>query len=325
MPYLQSTIILKNKYVVLLSLCVTISFTIQSQNPADKLMTHEIGINVDNDQPFETDQYYTAGQDFYYRWLTNTKFPFVKKTDSTKTIFTFHYGNKVFNPFNLDTKDTRYMDRPYCGWNFIGAELQNFNRKNSGNFLGVQIGLVGPASGMGALQVWWHETIKLYPVEGWDSQIVNEVVVNLNYNHAHAFTLGKGAEIVSSSGAWLGTGSNKLTQEFTLRLFKFNPLSESSFLSSRLSKGKNPEREFFFFAALGGDLVFSNIFIQGSLFAGNPSPFTTSVNPWYFTTKAGIQYSSKRISASFSIVHLTKETEWVNVHDYASISMAFRY
>lgn len=325
MRLLQSITILKTKYVALLSLCVLISFPIQSQNPTDKLMTREIGIHVDNDQPFETDKYYTAGQDFYYRWLTLAKFPFVKNTDSTKTIFTFHYGNKVFNPLNLDTKDTQYMDRPYCGWNFIGMELQNFNRRNSGNLLAVQVGLVGPASGMGAIQVWWHQAINLYPVQGWDSQIVNEVVVNFNYNHSHAFTLGKGIEMVSNSGAWMGTGSNKLTQDFTLRLFKFNPLSESSFLSSRISGKRNPEREFFFFASVGGDLVFSNIFIQGSLFASNPSPFTTTINPLYISTRVGIQYSSKRISASFSLAHLTQETEWVKVHDYASVSMAFRY
>lgn len=315
----------RSGFIVIPGLLILLSITVSKAQTISKTMTHEIGINVDNDQPFQTDQYYTAGQDFYYQSLTQARFPFKKKTDSTKTIFTIRFGNKVFNPLNLDTKDTRYMDRPYCGWSYINAEIQNFSRKNSGNFISAQIGVVGPASGMGTLQVWWHETIKLYPVQGWDSQIVNEIVINLNYNHAHAFTLGKGAEIVSGSGAWLGTGSNKLTQEFTLRLFRFNPLSESSFLSSRISKSKNAEQELFFFTSLGADLVFYNIFIQGSLFAGNPSPFTTSINPFYFTTKAGLQYSGKRITATLSFVHLTQETEWVRVHDFASTSLAYRF
>ena len=314
------------RYVVLVCFLL-FSLPLFSQKPVnDKPLTREIGIAVDNDYPFMTDQYYTAGQDFYYRFLTSSKIPFFPKSDSTKTIVGFHYGNKVFNPKNLDTQDPYLMDRPYCGWNFISAEIQQFKNKNSGNFYSLQVGVVGKESGMGELQQWWHQAIQLYAVEGWDSQISNEVVVNLNYIHAHAVTLGKDAEIVSSTGAWLGTGSNKISQEFTLRLLKFNPLRESSFLSARLTQARNTRnREFFFFGSAAVDYVISNIFIQGSLFNDNPSPFTTSINPWFMNTKIGIQYSSNRISCSAAIVHLSKETEWVSEHNYASASIAYRY
>ena len=143
-----------------------------------------------------TDQYYTAGQDLFYRFLLNSTSPWIHGNDSSKAIFTLHYGNKVFTPSNVDTKDIHLMDRPYCGWNFISAELQHFKRKNAGNLFVVQVGVVGTESGMGQLQQWVHKTIKLYSIEGWNSQISNEVVVNANFNHTEGFQLNKGVEFI---------------------------------------------------------------------------------------------------------------------------------
>ncbi len=288
--------------------------------------TKELATTVDNDYPYMTDQYYTAGQDLYYRFLLNSRIPFLRTNDSSKTIFSLHYGNKVFTPENVDTRDTQYMDRPYCGWNFINIELQHFRKKNSANFFVLQLGVVGSESGMGQLQQWWHEAIKLYSIEGWSSQIRNEVVVNTNFNHTHGFALYKHVELVSSSGFVLGTGSNRLSQELTLRLFQFNSLSESTFMNARLSKGLTRNKsEFFLFASLGGDYVLSNIFIEGSLFNSNPSPFTTSINPWFFTQKIGVQYSNRKISFGLAMIHLSKETKLVGTHDYASASLAYRF
>jgi lipid A 3-O-deacylase len=287
---------------------------------------HELSVLVDNDYPYNTDQYYTAGQDVYYRVLINSKIPILHNNDSSKTILSIHYGNKVFTPKNVDTEDPKEMDRPYCGWNFISASLLNFRKRNSGNSFMVELGLVGKQSGMGELQLWLHQQIGLYSIYGWDSQITNEVVVNTNFIHTHGFQIKKKIELVSSSKIWLGTGSNKLSEELILRFFRFNPLGGSAFMSANISNEEysTRKREFFFFASLEGSYVFSNIFIEGSLF-NNPSPYTLEATPWTLARKFGVQYSSKIISASFSITHLSKETDLMSTHDYASISLAYRF
>ena len=155
--------------------------------------------------------------------------------------------------------------------------------------------------------------------------ISNEVVVNASFNHAHGFKLMNGVEFVSNSGGVLGTGNNKLSQEFTLRLFRFNPLSQSSFMNASLSNGSSKNRsELFLYTSFGGECVMSNIFIEGSLFKSNPSAFTTSINPWFFTQKIGVQYSNRKISFGFAMIHLSKETELVSTHNYASASLAYR-
>ena len=173
--------------------------------PDSKTYTRELSMTVDNDYPYETDQYYTAGHDLYYRFGLHPKNHLFGSMDSSKSILSLHYGNKIFNPKNLDTKDILLMDRPYCGWNFIGVELRNFKRKNSSNLFGLQVGLVGPASGMEQLQLWIHQAIHLYTVQGWDTQISNEVVVNTHVDHVHGFQVAKQIEIVSSTGVSVGT------------------------------------------------------------------------------------------------------------------------
>lgn len=292
----------------------------------DKGFNHELSLVVDNDYPYMTDQYYTAGQDLHYRSLINSRIPIFHNNDSSKTIFSFHYGNKVFTPKNVDVDDIKLMDRPYCGWNFVSLDLLNFRRKNSGNFFMLQVGLVGKQSGMGQLQLWLHQQIGLYSIYGWDSQIRNEVVVNTSVTHTQGFQLRKKIELISSSGAWLGTGSNKISEEVTLRFFRFNPLSESSFMNANVSNEKytSRKREFFFFASLEGNYVLSNIFLEGSLF-NNPSPFTTPINPWVLARKFGVQFSSKRISVTFSITHLSRENYIASTQNYASASFAYRF
>jgi lipid A 3-O-deacylase len=284
----------------------------------------ETSLSVDNDYPFMTDQYYTAGIELGFRYLAKSGIPILHNNDSSKTLFSIRAGVKLFTPKDVDTQDIRYMDRPYCGWSYINADLTNFRRKNSGNIFSLQVGVVGKENGLGQLQQWLHKTINLYGIEGWDSQIANEWVINSSAQHVHGFTLSRNAEIVSSSGAFLGTGLNKLSQDLTLRLFRFNPLWASSFSNAFLSRTKN-KSEFFFFASASADYTISNIFMQGSLFSGNPSLYTTTINPWLFAYRVGIQCSYRQFGAGFSIVHLAKESTLVSAHNYANANVAYRF
>ncbi|CAN5337279.1 hypothetical protein BH09BAC3_BH09BAC3_37830 [soil metagenome] len=308
----------------ILILCFSLSSNAQSADSV-RALPYEISLTIDNDILFLTDQYYTAGQNLNYRFQKKSPVRFFNNNDSSKTIIDFQYGFKVFNPKNLDTDVTAFMDRPYCGWQQISASLLNFRTERAGNFFKLQLGLVGPMTGIDIFQQWWHKALNLYPVEGWDSQISNELVVNFNYNHTHEFPIVKGLEIVSSSGTWIGTGSNRISQEVILRLFNFNPLAESAFMNATLSREKRPKQECFVFISFEGDYVFSNIFIQGSLFKNNPSQFVTSINPWLLTRKIGIQYSEKKVTLGLTFVHLGKETEFVSTHDYTTIVIARRF
>jgi lipid A 3-O-deacylase len=288
---------------------------------AQSVRTHELGLVVDNDYPYMTDQYYTAGQDLYYRFLLKSR-----NGQPPRSVLSLHYGNKIFTPKNVDTDDPKMMDRPYCGWNFISGELRTLPKANVSNLFALQVGIVGRESGMGQLQQWLHQAINLYGIEGWGYQIANETVVNANFSHTRSFTITEHAELVSSSSVWAGTGNNRLSQELTVRLFNFNPITTSSFLNANIASHSTARKhELFLFATLGGDYIFSNIFFEGSLFKNNPSPRTTSINPWLFSQKLGIQYAGNKFSLGISIVHVGRENNLVTPENYASGNVAYRF
>ncbi len=269
-----------------------------------------------------TDQYYTAGQDIYYRFLLNSK----KREHPPTSILSLHYGNKIFTPKNVDTDDPKLMDRPYCGWTFISGELRTIKKQNASNLFALQFGMVGSETGMGQLQQWLHQAINLYGIEGWNYQIANEIVVNVNFSHTRSFAIAEWADMVSSTSVWVGTGNNRLSQEFTFRFLRFNPLTTSSYLNSNIAGlSSHRKHELYLYATLGGDFIVSNIFLEGSLFKSNPSLRTTTINPWLLSQKIGIQYAGNRFSLGVSIIHIGKENNLVSDENYASANVAYRF
>ncbi len=295
--------------------------------------THEAECVAENDFIFFEDYYYTAGLDLFYRKLISPDsklFNLVAgaNKDSTKAIVQYRYGLKMFTPFNIETHATQELDRPYAGWNFASVGLSTFRRPDRGNRVELETGLVGRASGMEQLQLWVHKITTYDPPEGWDNQIRNEWIVNGYYTHFENRVLTGRADIVSQSFVQAGTGGNKLSQDVTLRLLRFNPINNSAFTQSRLSwdtKSKKGKEEIFIFAGAGIDYVISSVFIEGSLFKQNRSPFTVPAVPWVFRRNVGIMYSNPRFSCSAIFNHLTREVGRGTVHDYASFRLAVRF
>jgi lipid A 3-O-deacylase len=288
---------------------------------------------ADNDYFFYEDYYYTAGIDFFYRRLLRPESGLYNrlaghKKDTAKVILHFRYGLKIFNPFNIETNEVKDMDRPYAGWNFASTGISVFRQPRRGNRIEVETGVVGPASGMESLQLWVHKITTYDPPEGWENQIRNEWIVNVSYSHVENWKLADDADLVSQSSVQAGTGSNKLSQDVTLRLIQFNPVNNSAFTQSRLSwekPSRNERNELFIFAGGGVDYVISSVFIEGSLFRHHQSAFTVPAEPWVFRRSVGIMYSNHKVSCSATVYHLTKEVAQGRVHDIASLRLALRF
>jgi lipid A 3-O-deacylase len=293
--------------------------------------TREIELVAENDIFFYEDYYYTAGQDISYRRLVRPsswlfKSFTGKKKDSAKVIVQYHGGIKIFNPFDIDAATPAGMDRPYAGWTSGSAAVSTFRSPHAGNHYELETGVVGEISGMERLQLWVHKITNYDPPSGWPYQIHNEWVVNTYYSHMHEWVLSKGADIVSQSLVQAGTGGNKFSQDVTLRLIHFNPINNSAFTQSRLTwnSSGNQKNEIFLFVGGGADVVATNIFIEGSLFKNNPSPFTVQAIPVVFRRTIGLMFSSRRISLSATIYHLWREVPNGRVHDYASLRLGVR-
>ncbi|HZX73329.1 MAG TPA: lipid A deacylase LpxR family protein [Cyclobacteriaceae bacterium] len=323
---------LVRSFSALFFLCsLTVSFP---QSIRQRGLSRQLSLSTDNDFLLLTDRYYTFGMDLEFNSLLRPESRFYKwiarQSDSAKVRMNYHYGNKIFTPNDIETWQTKYMDRPYAGWNFVQVGMTVYNKHNVGHDFGIEVGLIGEISGMGQFQRWWHELINIYPVNGWDSQIANEVVVNLHYNYTRDWKITRWIDLVSISKIVVGTGANRLGQDVDFRFFKFNPINNSAFTNSRLSWSKKTkpysyQQEAFLFAGIGGDYVASNIFIEGSLFKNNPSVYTLQAEQFVFTARAGFTYSRQILTYSFGWYHLSKEIKDTRRANYLSLSMSARF
>lgn len=310
----------------MLALCCRIAIAQEADTKHDE----EIDLVLENDFFFFEDYYYTAGQDAVYRRLARPSsrvHRFFGKSDTAKVILAYKAGFKIFNPYDIDAVKTGGMDRPYAGWTYVSAGVSNFRKASSGNYFGAELGIVGPASGMEKLQLWWHKVTNYDPPMGWSQQIRNELVFNAGYSRYQQFILAEDADIVTQSSVQLGTGSNKISQDITLRLVSFNSINNSVFTQSRLSAGPTDgeKTEVFIFVGGGLDYVLSNIFLEGSVFKGHPSVYEVPALPWVARRNIGIMGSTRKVSWGATFTHLTKEVSSGHHHDYLSLRLAFRF
>jgi lipid A 3-O-deacylase len=302
------------------------------ENPRKSSYSREISMDVDNDIFFFIDYYYTAGQDINYRRLVNPRHALYKrfhgKSDSAKVIVSYSAGFKIFTPQNLDSTDTKAMDRPYAGYIYTKFGITNFPKPSVSNRYEVETGIVGRNSRMGQLQRWVHNGLDFVVPAGWNSQIRNETVVNLYYTRYKQIELARRFDVVSQSAAQAGTGGNKLSQDFTFRALRFNSINNSSFNQSRLSWNEPDSpahKEFFFFFGAGVQYVITDIFIQGSIFKSRKSVFTVPIQHAIIRETFGMMFSSKSVTWNITIFHLSKDVKDGIDHIYASLGMAVRF
>ncbi len=296
-------------------------------------ISRDITVTVDNDIYFHTDYYYTAGAKINYRRLIYKdsklyKLMNSKQSNSARLFIDYHCGSKIFNPRNISFKDSKTTDRPYAGYNYAGLNLIHFKSPTKGIDLGFELGVIGEITGLGEFQRWLHRQTHFLVPKGWDSQISNEMVVNLNFQILRSVKVARGVDLISNTGLYAGTGLNRISQDATFRFLRFNPISNSNFLKTNLNWEKPATKlnnEFFLFAGLGIDYTVSNIFIEGSLFSSNRSPFTVAAEPLIFRTNAGMMYSRSRSSLSMTVHHLSKEVAKGTSHTYVALAFGYRF
>ncbi len=301
-----------------------------AQTESRRDFANEITLAIDNDIFLFDDWYYTAGHEISYRKLLDNRQSLAKLITQTnvpsKAIVSFNLGNKIFTPKRTQFENPINMDRPYAGYNYGSISISRLKGHSIVSSLEFEIGLIGKATGLGELQQWWHTKTGLEEPRGWDSQIANEVVLNMNYSYERNIRILKFIDLVSASGVFVGTGSNKIAQDLTVRLIDFNPITESVFSHNRLAfKGNQGKEEVFIFGGIGIDYVISNIFLEGSLFKNNKSLFTVDATPWVLRRNFGIMYARNRGSFALSVNSIAKEVAKGSGHSYVRLAFSQRF
>jgi len=286
--------------------------------------------SMENDANVYTDIGYTHGAKIsalFYRGNTENSFlniPFIS-SKNTNNFISFSYANQMFTPYDLDEIELIADDRPYAGYSYIEIGLHQTTHTFLDS-LTLQTGIVGPASGMEELQSSIHNILNSRDSAGWDNQLKNEFILQLNYMHKWRFEYSKiygfDSVLVPYLGINLGNASVKASGGALYRIgfnipkdFGVNSMNEGSFSSlptnSKVIINESSNWSFFLNMAAGSNIIARDIFLDGNTFEDSHS-----VNKNNFTAYASLGISTRYKNFSLDYLHnyYTKEYEFRGKH-----------
>ncbi len=251
-------------------------------NAAEELFKLEsLSFSMENDTDVDTDFGYTHGSKIsllFYRSNTEKSFlniPFTSP-QNTNNFISFSYANQMYTPYDLDEDQLIEDDRPYAGYSYIEIGLHQTTQSYLDS-LTLTTGIVGSLSGMEGLQNLFHKSIDASNASGWDHQLKDELIIQLNYMHKwrleYSKIYGLDTVLVPYAGANIGNASVKASGGALYRIglnipkdFGINSMNEGSFSSLPIeSKAivNDPSKwSLFLNLSAGTNLVVKDIFLD---------------------------------------------------------------
>jgi lipid A 3-O-deacylase len=315
------------KYTVRCFFLCLIFYTALTQAQTYK---NEFGFKSDNDSYLGqgSDRYYTNGLFINFRHARDQQ---KLKASVEKKIYEISIGQKMYNPYSGYAPDPATQDRPFAGYLYAEGAVNLFYSNESSLKTGIQIGTTGKNSLAEAGQKLLHRTFGFYETGGWDQQIKNELALNLAAQYTKLLTrVADNAVDFSFEGyVNLGTTYSGAGAGILLRTGSLNQLFNSAYTNAAIGNNAKTKalvkHEFFFYAKPQLNLVAYDATIQGSLFNNN-SPVTFDQKPLVFAQQLGVNYSSQRFTADYSMLFKTKEIRsTARAHQWGSISLFYRF
>ena len=187
-----------------LSFCLIAAAAICSSTlHAQESRTGSWDVTFENDKwGSGSDRHYTHGTRITRRseqvpnWLRRAADSLACLACINPTAAALEFGQEIYTPEETWRTDLIEYDRPYAGWTYAKASL--FAERDTAhmmrkafNAIGLQVGVVGPASLAERTQKLIHREKDVGMSQGWDNQLNNELGVVLTYTRGVRRTLGR--------------------------------------------------------------------------------------------------------------------------------------
>ena len=312
-------------FVAALLLCISAS-QLHAQN-----RTQEVGFQSDNDSFLAqgSDRYYTNGLFIFYRKGMDFKNPKL-----ANKVLGIEIGQKLYNAQSGSVPNATYVDRPFAGYLYAGANV-NYLFGNESNFkIGLQAGVVGPSAKGEAAQKVIHNTFGFYELNGWQYQIRNNAQVNLAAEYNKLIVRKEWFDLTASVYGNAGTGFNGAGIGPLLRFGNFNQLFNSVSTQSTATRNSIAplhKNEVFLHYKPMFNYVGYDATVQGTIFSKtNDEPtneITSTPKRTVFSNQVGLTYGGTRWIFDATATFNTKEvkTQVFNTHQWGSVTIMYRF
>ncbi|WP_299312107.1 lipid A deacylase LpxR family protein [uncultured Aquimarina sp.] len=307
--------------ILILSLIAT-----YSQESNKGAFKYEIELGTDNDflvVNTSTDKYYTYGINASFRWRLD-KPNFISKLFSNRTGYfeSLGFNMEGYTPDYQSSKNE--TERPYAGWSYF--EFQStYGFKKSFLRLGIDVGILGPDSQVGAVQNWFHGHVTGDRVlDGWKYQINNQLGVNLRVLYAVSFYQNKIFDFYGATDISLGNIFTYINPGINFRIGKFNSLSNSAAYQNAIL-ANNSNREFFLDGGIAVKMSAFNATIQGNKIDEFNFIDSEIINNVYFNGQIGMYYGSNRWTLGAKYFFSSGELNDNDSQRYAMLTFSYKF
>lgn len=103
-----------------------------------------------------------------------------------RTYASWTLGQEMYTPDDITDPNPPLDDQPYAGVLYVDSTF-HLRRSDWGHTWNVRLGVVGPASQADEIQRWYHDVIDTDEPRGWDTQLPNELLLNLDYSAGYVW------------------------------------------------------------------------------------------------------------------------------------------
>ncbi len=295
----------------------------------------EVHLNSDNDAFVawnNKDIYYSYGIGLQMAFKAD-RFLALEKLFASKKSYFFNAGlrmegytpsNKFLIPTQIEEDEETY-DRPFAGL-LYGTLEANYIFENATLKTGVLLGIMGPSSGAGKLQIWFHESLTDDTlIEGWKFQLPDQLLLNFNMEYTHDFTPNAKVFSLFGNGEILfGNLYMKAMPSLGFRLGKFAALTKSVAFGNGTLMNRN-ETEIFFLAKYGVGVNGYNASAQGKLFGPKDEFALSTINTVDSKLTIGVYFTYNRWSVNMNHYFIFGNVIPGSNHTYARIGLFHRF
>lgn len=302
-----------------------------------------LSLGIDNDGAVGSDRDYSSGLFLGYhsphysvaqapRWAA-TLAGVLPGSDRQSLATSLRLGQQIWTPEHIEEPLPRPGERPYAGLLFLEGGLSRYAEDRADRYL-LSVGTVGPNALAEQGQRFIHFLIGSDEPMGWDSQIENQLVANLDYRGDRRLAQspgrwGRTPEISAVGRARVGNAQSEVAAG---ALFRWGEDLGSSFASAGFEPGRlvdpgalagSPMGQFLF-SGIEVRYRFNDITIEGSR---PPDVPKTTVEPVQASLMLGYAYYRPRWGASLTFEAHSRAYQEADhaVDGYGAVSLFWRF
>lgn len=308
-----------------------------------------VNMHFDNDEMGGTDRHYTGGIRLACvaarpSFMGNLA-PSADAPDAlTRSWSVYSIGQNAFTPDNISREELIEDDQPYAGWLYfgIGVEKEVIPKSDSPRYLDnieLQLGIVGPWSGVEHVQKFSHDMTNATDPKGWGNQLDNEPGINLFYSRQWTGAAETKFKPFASSpdlfldftpeiGFALGNVHTFAMADFTWRVGSFRPddygppsIRPSQFGADYFRREQGFSA--YLFGGVEGRIVGRNIFLDGNSFQDDgPSVDKKAL---VGEARIGLALTYDRFRLAYTHIFRSREFDNQSPQTYGSVALSIAF